>query len=706
MTKLEEYKEKYQTALAAYAGRREKFGLWQKQFDGDRDIPGGKPATSIYNFTRELIEAQIDSSLPQPSVQPRRPSERSRELAENITAMLRSELDRLPFEQLNDLDERVCRIMSGDVYLTEWDNGYKTHDAVGAVNVRLVSPMEIVPQQAVYELDAMDYLFLVFDDTKSRIKARYGKDVTDETTDGAVSSETPAADDVVTQKICFYKNAKGGIGCISWVGDTELISDDYYYARKDKICGRCGKTRPLGEKTCECGGGWVKRPKDYETLTQDISRSDGVVIPAMSPVRDEAGGFVTEEYETQELDPETGLPVFDYVFQDGMAVGEQPRMTAERRVAFEPTRIPYYYPRSFPIAVRKNVSAYQEFFGDSDCGAIREQQLQANKAMTKLDGKIAAASEFFTKPEDLSFKITNDGARVLNVRSPADIAMIRALSLEFGTAGEYAVIEHAYQTAKSILGVSDTFQGKADPTATSGRAKEIQVAQAAGIQKSKRVMKNAAYSRLFENMFKFMLAYPDEPRAYTAMDENGRQVEKVFSRYDFLEQDEYGSWHYNDDFLFSVDEAGAMQTDRQFLLEDVRTDLGLGAFGNPTEPQTMLMYWKEKETLGYPNAKRMVKYWQDKAEAQRAEMQMQQEQQAAMLEAQRQQQSGGGFGPGAGEEIGVGGSLGIGEGDGVGTGGNLGLGAGGYPPMESPAPPGMAGMGDVLPGKRMPTDYL
>ena len=129
-------------------------------------------------------------------------------------------------------------------------------------------------------------------------------------------------------------------------------------------------------------------------------------------------------------------------------------------------------------------------------------------------------------------------------------------------------------------------------------------------------MKNAAYADLYRNMFWFLLAFADEPRTYTTMDESGRQVEKIFNRYDFLEQDEFGNWYYNDEFLFSVDEAGAMQTDKQFLLEDVRVDFNMGAFGNPADPETILMYWKEKEVLGYPNAKRMVKHWQDKLDRQ------------------------------------------------------------------------------------------
>lgn len=619
MAELNAYKEKYQMSRAAFEGHRSRFKLWQAQFEGDKEIgTGAEKATSIYNFTRELIEAQIDSNIPQPAVQPKRPTERNRELANIVTSMLHNELDRLPSEALNDLDERITRIMSGDAYLTEWDNSCKTHDTVGAVKNRLVTPLEFIPQESVYKIEDMDYFFLAVDETKERIKTRYGKDVSAEGVDGQASDSTSAPDELVTQVICFYRTKKGGIGCISWVGDTVLTNDDNYFARKDRVCKECGKAQANSEKLCVCGGSqWEKRAKDYETLAQDLMRSDGTTIPAVSPVVGDDGEYAMEDYQAPATDPTSGMEAYEYILDDmGMVVGEQPVMETQQRVAMEPTKIPYYYPKGFPLAVRKNVSAHQQFFGGSDCEAVRDQQLQANKAMTKIDRKIATASEFFTKPKDLNFKFDNSSGTVLNIDNPSQMPLIKAISLQFDTMTEYNTIEHAYQQAKSVLGVSDTFQGKADPTATSGIAKEIQVAQAAGIQKSKRVMKNSAYAKLFENMFHFMLAYADEPRTYTAMDSSGQQVEKIFNRYDFLEQDAYGNWYYNDEFLFSVDEAGAMQSDKQFLLEDVRTDFGMGAFGNPQEPETMLMYWKEKEVLGYPNAKRMVKHWQEKMEQQ------------------------------------------------------------------------------------------
>ncbi|MEG1778023.1 MAG: hypothetical protein RR209_03510, partial [Angelakisella sp.] len=73
MADLDYYKEKYSAALMAYSDRRNDFELWNDQFNGSLKLKKGKDAESNYNFTRELIEAQIDSNLPPPLVTPKKP---------------------------------------------------------------------------------------------------------------------------------------------------------------------------------------------------------------------------------------------------------------------------------------------------------------------------------------------------------------------------------------------------------------------------------------------------------------------------------------------------------------------------------------------------------------------------------------------------------------------------------------------------------
>lgn len=84
-----------------------------------------------------------------------------------------------------------------------------------------------------------------------------------------------------------------------------------------------------------------------------------------------------------------------------------------------------------------------------------------------------------------------------------------------------AYLAQIYEEARQVIGITDSFQGRKDTTATSGTAKEFSAAQAAGRLESKRVMKDAAYAALFEAMFKFKLAYADEPRPVVSHDIEG-----------------------------------------------------------------------------------------------------------------------------------------------------------------------------------------
>ena len=92
-------------------------------------------------------------------------------------------------------------------------------------------------------------------------------------------------------------------------------------------------------------------------------------------------------------------------------------------------------------------------------------------------------------------------------------------------------------------------------------AKEFSAQQSAGRLESKRQMKNYAYSKLFEIMFKFRLAYADEPRPVRAFDAEGNRIYKEFDRYDFLRRDQAGELYWNTDFTFSVDSSAPLAGD-------------------------------------------------------------------------------------------------------------------------------------------------
>ena len=170
---------------------------------GDRKREAGH----VRNLTAEIIEAQVNSSIPQPKVTAKR--KQDEQLAKIIEDMLRNELDRLPFEMLNDQQERTVPIQGGGLFLTEWDNTQRSHTTVGELNVSLLHPKQVIPQDGVYTgIEDMDYIFLKVPQTKEYIKRRYHVDVKSDNEQEpdikSTDNQTPA-DDLVTQYVAYYR---------------------------------------------------------------------------------------------------------------------------------------------------------------------------------------------------------------------------------------------------------------------------------------------------------------------------------------------------------------------------------------------------------------------------------------------------------------------------------------------------------------------
>ena len=550
-------------------------------------------AAHVRNLTAEIIEAQVNSSIPQPKVTAMRQEDEYK--AKLIEDMLRNELNRLPMEQLNDQQERTVPIQGGGMFLVEWDNTQRSHTTVGELVVSLLHPKQVIPQDGVYTgVEDMDYIILKMPQTKEYIKRRYGVDVKSETEqEPDVKSEAnqSPADDMVTQYIAYYRNSKGGIGLYSWVCDTELEDIDDYQARRVKRCKQCGEAKPLDGNVCpKCGAKeWTSEVQEYETLTQPVVQSDGNVI----------------------------MPY--YVMADGSMI---------------PTMIPYYKPDIYPIVLQKNVSIFGEFLGDSDVDKIKDQQNTANRIETKIVEKLVKSGSYLVLPDEAVIRADAEDMKVIRPGSAASAQLISVKDMEGNITQDLTYLAQVYEEARQIIGITDSFQGRKDTTATSGVAKEFSAAQAAGRLESKRVMKDAAYAQLFEAMFKFKLAYADEPRPVTSRDLQGNTTYEEFNRYDFLEQDVTGEWYWNDQFLFSCDTSTPLANNREAMWRETRENLQTGAFGDPTDVRTLILFWTKMELLHYPGAADTKAFLE-----QRLQEQMQQEmmmQQQMLQQAQQQ----------------------------------------------------------------------
>lgn len=590
--KLSYWKQKLFENLSEYQEERTEMTDFEKLYAGTREIDHSinssyqgatKRASYVRNIVAELVEAIVDSNIPSPKVTALR--EKDQKLANVIEDYLRNELDRLPMEELNDQDERTTPIQGGDFFLVEWDSKRRTHTTAGELTVSLVHPKQFIPQSGVTRIEDMDYFFIQVAKSKEWIKKQYGVDVENETeSDPEIRSgeKQGKADDLVTQNIAYYRNRDGGVGRYSWTNEYQLEDIEDYQARRASKCTKCGAE---GAGVCQvCGGKTFQKEKtEYEILLNDVYRSDGSVIPCIRQGKD-------------------GI--------------------------WEQVKIPYYEPKRYPFVCRKNVSLFGKLLGDSDVGKIRDQQNMIKKLGTKIEEKLLTGGSILTKPSTVKVKLTDEEFRVANVEDAAQKSLIDVINLQANVQNDVAYMENVYESARNTIGVTDSFQGRKDTTATSGTAKQFAAAQTAGRLESKRVMKNAAYSALFELMFQFLLAYSDEPRQVVSKNRSGGVEYSSFNRYDFLEQDEAGEWYWNDRFMFSCDPTSPLANNREAMWQETRMNLQTGAFGDPTNLQTLILFWTKMELLHYPGASDtkafLEKQWQEQQAMMMQQSQMQQ----------------------------------------------------------------------------------
>ena len=601
---LEYWKEWVRRNETAYRGELDKMDRREALYRGevreiapltekDRRRDGSRRETvHLRNIVAENIESEVSSVIPQPKVTARRKEDEGR--AKLLEDMLRNELDRLPMEELNDLLERMVPIQGGAFWLVEWDNASRTHSTVGDVTVSILHPRQVIPQDGVFgRVEDMDAIALKLPQTRESIRRMYGRDVsgegeTDPDARGTACGTAPA-EDLVTQYVVYYRGERGGIGKISWVGDTVLEELEDYTARRIRRCEACGRTETdPASKTCpDCGGKLAGQTVELEEVDRPITTAAGHRIPG-----------------------EEGVPV----------------------------RLPYYRPGMFPVFLQRNVSLFGRLLGDSDVDKIADQQNTVSRLETKIIDRLVKAGTRITLPDRADLRTDPEDAERWYIGSPADKAMIGLYDFSGNLQYEMAYLNQVYEEARQILGITDSFQGRRDSTAQSGVAKQFAAAQTAGRLESRRVLKEAAYAELFRRIVQLKVAYADEPRPIVAEDDRGEAKYEEFDRYDFYERDGAGNWHCildDDRFLFSCDTSAPPAGDRQRMWQEAGEMFRSGAFGPPGDLRALLLYWTKLELLHYPGAGDTREYLESLRQEQQLE-QLLQETEARAREAARQ----------------------------------------------------------------------
>lgn len=594
---LKTWKKRLEEARESYGSDKNRMKTYQGYYDGDRSVAQdpnssyspSKKASNVRNIVYELIESQVDSSIPMPKVRAIHPEDE--ELAKKLEHYLENKIKTTKLPLLNDMMERNVPVQGGDFFHVQWDANAGLHSQIGDIKVSEIHPKKLIPQPGMVEIEEMDYFFVQELYTKKKVKAIYGVSVEDcgnDYTDlaGEQSSTASINSDIVTVNTAYYHNEHGGVGIFVWC-DTEVLLDlDDYEARYLDHCAKCGAVMQNG--VCpECGSKKAKKmPEEYEEM------AEGMEVKTSYPMAD--GTFsrnidpFTEE-EAPKMD-ENGQPVMDEMGQPVMEIRKVKR------------KIPYYKPNIYPVVLRKNITQNDRLLGGSDVAVIIDQQDTVKKLGSKINEKLLKGGSFVTLPTGIDVEKTDKELKILRVRNAADKSLIDVINVQPNVQNDLSYEETNYNWAKSALGITDSFQGKFSSSEVSGTARQYAINQAAGRLESKRTLKNEAFAKLYEYMFKFWLAYSDQSSAIISTDSNGTANYDEIDRHEFLKIDSAGEFYWDDEFLFETDPTSTLMQNREALWNQTDLKLQSGAFGPVGDLETARAYWTIQKANGYPNA--------------------------------------------------------------------------------------------------------
>lgn len=267
--RLKDWQDKLSTALThvdmGILDEREMLYLGTKEIDKNVNSNKAptKKANNVVNLVLEFIETNVDATIPQPAVRTKLPGwEQEAMMIEDSAA---ADITELGITHINDVNERITPVQGYSAILVGWDPDFKHHLHRGEITLEAIHPKRIIPQPGVWDIQKMDYFFILSSVTKSFIKKRYDVDLETEAEEfpelnslGGFQNNTP---DMVTEIVCWYKNEDGEISKFVWCDDTVLEDLPNFYAR-----------RIDGKITLE------------EELVTEVTLKSGEVLPAGTKV--------------------------------------------------------------------------------------------------------------------------------------------------------------------------------------------------------------------------------------------------------------------------------------------------------------------------------------------------------------------------------------------------------------------------------------
>ena len=625
--KLEYWQAKLHDADDSFSAQRKQIDHQEELYQGRKTIDQICGADDIdesnvvWNIVYELIEAQVDSNIPGCKITPRRKNDKN--LAVLIEDMLRNKIDETPSEVINDYMERAVPKHGGGAFLVEWDNFKNLPGREGCSVISFIHPKQLSPQPGITtDIEDMDWCGVTIPVTKKFVKHAYDIEIQDEEEENPERRGYGSVDnckDLVSLHVFYYRNDNGGIGKFSFINDTVIEDMDDCLARRGRCCASCGRPEPDDindsievlelptlDGTYPGGGEW--KPGADGILTSEAVNE----VPTHKREKGVCPYCGGTKFTDKALDYEEvwgdGFDIYDddgevILHVDGEHYVEDTDADGNTTTELEPTKIPFYKPDIYPLILMKNISSYGKLLGESDIDKIEPQQNSINRLNQKCMDSLISNGSYITLPNDAVVPKNSAEGKEIRLRSIDQKDYFGVYSMDTPIGQTVSMMNFLYEQARNTIGITASFQGREDDTAESGAAKEISAKQAAGRFASKRTMKRYFWTRLYEALFKFELAYADDRRPVAGRDKDGMPKDQEWNRWRFLcKNEDTGEYYWNTDFLFSVDSSTELAMDRATMWREAYQYYSSGAYGDPAETSTRILFWQLMEELHYPNA--------------------------------------------------------------------------------------------------------
>ncbi len=571
--------QKFQIAKQHYENSRLKsseVAKWRKAYHGEfyRLDKNGNETTvkmkALKKVAYELVESKVISMLPGPKMSPRYYSDI--DVVNATEALINHEIDKMLSEEVHDESEHSCLIDGMTWLKVEWDPFDNTNERSGMPKVINCPVDTVYPQPGIYDYKKLEYIFEVKYLTIATILDLYDRFV-------------PSQDnnDLVQVIDVYYLTKDRVVGHLLYSADSHIVlsNDIQWGMRKVRKCTTCTSIVRTATECPVCGGKEFR----YEPLLEEVLPEDLVYI--------------------------------ENKFRSGKSANPAEDIAAEnsKKIIPKNTTIPYYIIGQLPYVPKRTIKVPRDIYGISEVHLALEAQDSVNKLLNKAEAKSAKSKTYVTKLHNTNIDDDDDEITFVEIEGPEEGQAIQVKQIMADIQQELIMVDMLYNNARSEQGITDTDQGKNDPSAKSGKAKEIQLTASAQRQSSSKTQRNSAYAGVYELIFKYLLAYSDEQRAFVSLMPDGTYREEVWSKYMFLAKNDDNQVYYRDDFAWSVDSVAYITKDRELMWQMIDRDFLNGTTGSAIDPQrALLLYWHMKDQQGYPTAKFAIKFLEEAAQ--------------------------------------------------------------------------------------------